>query len=125
MEISRIIEGRGITISAKYIGEDLNILCCGGDRAHIGAVSLATSCHRGHKTQASVSTITVLAHRDDELSCVLAERFCKALGCTVLVACGIHYDQISPEQIQTVVKETLCMGGEILQGLMGYQLDKE
>jgi hypothetical protein len=108
MEAVRTFLGQEILISCEKVGDDLNVLCCGGELKHIGAVSVARPEMVGDIMRVSISTISVDGHKEDDLSRVIARLFCKASGTTVAVACGIHYDGIGLDEIvriEAIVKE--------------------
>lgn len=92
-------QGR-INLGAKlfFQGQDLVILLAGGD-AHIGAVALAPCSN--HE-----SVLSILGHREGELTAKMASRLAHALDCHVVVCAGIHYPAITMEEIEFVY--SLC-----------------
>ncbi|MBO4300437.1 MAG: hypothetical protein J5861_02425 [Desulfovibrio sp.] len=89
-----------IQMRILYLGQDLVVLISGGE-AHLGAAAMGIVGH-------SVTTglLLVPGHREDVLAQETADRMSKVLGFNVIVAAGIHYDNITPEeirQIQTMV----------------------
>ena len=116
-EIVRLINNMKISLKAVMIGADIQVLCYGGDKPHIGAVSLAVPYERDSISQASVSTMTALTHREDLMSRQLAENFSKHLKATVAVSCGIHFDQISKELIVKIQDEVLDMSKHLIREL--------
>ena len=102
MEVVRTFLGQQILLSCEKIGNDLNVLCCGGEQKHIGAVSVARPEMVGDVMRVSISTIAGDGHKEDDLSRMIARRFCKASGTTVAVVCGIHYDGIGPDEIAEI-----------------------
>lgn len=111
--VTRLVNGREITVEAFIVGADIQVLCFGGDKPHIGAVSLAEPYESDGAGHASVSTITALSHREDILSRQLAAAISKKLGARVAVSCGIHYDNITRELISLVIEEVTDMGEEL------------
>ena len=96
-----------ISVTAIFMGNDLNISLYGGDTPHIGAVALAQPRPSLHNTEQSSSTCSVLAitgHKEDELARALALDLSKKLEVAVCVACGIHLNKISPEEIGLVLE---------------------
>lgn len=116
-ELERLISNQKITLKAVLIGNDIQVLCYGGDKPHIGAVSLAVPYESGNMTGASVSTLTALTHREDLISRQLAEGFCKSLKASVAVSCGIHFDQISKELILEIQDVVMDMSKELINEL--------
>ena len=95
-----------ITVTAQRMGPDLNVSVFGGEAPHIGAVALAQpreSLKRDGSASASCSVLTLCGHKEDELARELALELARLLGCNVCVACGIHQDDILPEEIHGVL----------------------
>lgn len=92
--------GADIRVKAIRQGRDWLFLVSGGD-AHIGAVSTSWN----EAGQWKVGTHTVPGHREDELSAAMALHASEALGTTVTVAAGIHYDELRKEDIAKVVEQ--------------------
>ena len=97
VEIVRILNGSEIRMTAIRMGDDIQAAVYGGDKPHIGAISIAAPFERDGAVKATVSTLTILTHREDLLSRRLAELLCKKLKTVVAVSCGIHFDRISGE----------------------------
>ena len=97
-----------ITVEATVVraGEDLCIVLTGGDRPHIGTVTL--SVHRpsladATRTSATTSVLNCTGHKDGEAAQYLGQRLAATLGATVVVTGGIHVDDIRPGEIKTVL----------------------
>ncbi|CAH8771271.1 hypothetical protein [Paenibacillus dendritiformis] len=95
-----VLPGADIRVEAIRQGRDWLFLVSGGD-AHIGAVSTSWI----EAGQWKVATHTVPGHREDELSAAMALHAAEALGTTVTVAAGIHYDKLRKEDIAEVVEQ--------------------
>ena len=94
-------EGRyRIEAIALRCGDDVLVTFTGGERPHIGAVSLAI--YEPERNSATVSTITAYGHRDDELSRAAAKKLASAWKCTVSVNVGIHVDAADRREIQVL-----------------------
>ena len=76
-------------------GRDLQVLC-GGGATHIGAVALAVPAHGQVEAQSHLAGLP--GHKED----ALAQRMAHALNCAVCVSAGIHYDNITREEIRQV-----------------------
>jgi hypothetical protein len=88
--------GRELKVLAYWTGEDLHISIFGGDKAHIGAVSILSPDGR-------IQTICFPDHRDDAVSDLWCQRL-KACGVhAAVVETGIHYDNLSKEGIAAVL----------------------
>lgn len=87
-----------ITGEAVFCGEDVNFSFTGGTHPHIGAVSLAV--YEPARDSATVSTIAVYTHRDDQLAARCAKAASASLKCTVTVTVGIHIDHAAAQELE-------------------------
>lgn len=78
------------------MGQDWLIRIEGGV-SHIGAAALAQPYHHQGKFKASVSILTRLGHREDDIAARYARAVCEMTGRCVLAVCGIHYDEFDSE----------------------------
>ena len=97
-----------ITVEATVVraGGDLCIVLTGGDRPHIGTVTLSVprpSLADSARTSATTSVLNLTGHKDGEAAQYLSQRLAAALGATVVVTGGIHVDDIRPDEIKTVL----------------------
>ena len=90
-----------IKLEAIPVGRDLLLLMTGGV-AHIGAAS--TAYPSGEGTEAMTSAVP--GHKEHTLSEAYARRASAALGRTVTVVMGIHYDHLSQEEIREIARRT-------------------
>lgn len=88
-----------IELSALEVGRDLLVLITGGVR-HIGAASTAYIDDCG--VQALTSAVP--NHKEHTISESISLKLASALGRTVTVVMGIHYDNLSREEIFKVVE---------------------
>ncbi|WP_424356950.1 hypothetical protein [Methanocella sp. MCL-LM] len=94
-----ITKGRlTLKLTARRIGNDLLIVITGGE-AHIGAVGAGNTC----SGLASSSVITMPGHRDDRIAKDAAELLAKKFDCNCAVVVGVHYDEITPQEIKDVM----------------------
>ena len=91
-----------IRARAHFCGEDLCVSICGGEREHIGAVSLAV--YEPERDSATVSTVTVFTHRDDRISRRAAKFFSRTLCCTVCVSAGVHIEAPFAGELEMLLK---------------------
>lgn len=77
----------------------IHVLLTGGSRTHIGAFSMA-------EPDGTLHTTSLPGHKEAILSEKWAGELCMLTGENVCVAAGIHYDNLTKEQIQRVVEET-------------------
>lgn len=86
------------TLSAIAMGNDWNISIYGGDTPHIGAVAVGIprpSLKNPEKLSSSVSIITIIGHKEDEIMRQVASRLSTHLNTIVTVSGGIHLDTIA------------------------------
>ena len=109
----------------RSIGEDLLVAIWGGERPHIGAVSVARprpSLKDPEATSATASVICLLGHKEDELAKAASEVLAAALNTPVVVTAGIHWDDIEPEGIQQVIRNSKILVDLILEKLASSYL---
>jgi hypothetical protein len=107
-----------LTASVRMIGSDLLIAIWGGEKPHIGAVAVAQprpSLKDPAVTSSSASVICLLGHKEDELAKAAAEILAAALKTQVVVTAGIHWDNLAPEAIQCVVRNSEILVDKILE----------
>lgn len=92
-------EKQQVNLMCLEVGKDLQIIISGGE-SHIGAVGLGV-CYGMDKANSSV--ISVHGHREDELVKKAAYRLSKALRKNVAVSAGIHYNDLSGNDISTIL----------------------
>lgn len=109
MLLEEKFRGRTLTLRARRVGEDLTVLCAGGDRPHLGGCALAAPYDRGGRPAAAVSSLAAPGHQDAVLAAAMAGRLCKRLRCTVAVQCGIHYDRLTADELQRLQETVLAM----------------
>ena len=100
-----------LTMTCIAMGRDLAVTLAGGDRAHIGAVALALP--RPDGAGATASVLAVLGHREDDLARSLAGGLAARHGAAVTVACGIHVEAITPEELQAVLAMASELAGRL------------
>ncbi len=99
-----------IQLVAVKCGKDYSVTICGGDKHHVGAVAHASP-HKNisgnGENSATVSSISALAHRDDELARMAAKKLSAELECYVSVSAGVHIDSATPEELKMLVSNTI------------------
>lgn len=104
----QIESGKGryqVQLVAFLCGKDLSVTITGGETPHIGAVCLAQ--FERERVSATVSTICVYGHRDDQLAMMCAKNISSKLKCTVTVSVGIHIDNAASGEIKLLTQN--CM----------------
>lgn len=100
------------------MGEDACIILTGGDRPHLGAVAVGQprpSLADPEKVSVTLSNITLLGHKDDILARRVAVGVTPKLAVNVVVCCGVHLDNILPEEITDILDLTDEMIEEIIK----------
>ena len=100
------------------IGQDLLVAIWGGERPHIGAVSIAQprpSLKDPNSTSATASVICLLGHKEDEMSKAFSEVLSAALNTQVVVTAGIHWDNINEQGIKKVLQNSKILLDLILE----------
>lgn len=104
--------------AVRFIGSDLLVAVWGGERPHIGAVAVGQprpSLRDPDKTSASASVFCFIGHKEDELAKATAEILAAVLKTSVVVTVGIHWDDISPEGIRAVVRNSEALVENIIE----------
>lgn len=88
------------------MGRDWQAVLTGGD-AHLGGVALAVPevGPRGHVETPGVTVRMLLRdkrHKDVELAAFLAQTLAEKLECAVCASAGVHYEQITKDEILQV-----------------------
>lgn len=94
-----------IDLTGIQCGRDWNICICGGEKEHIGAVSLAMgnpveNYKLIHKP--SISILTVPDHKDDIIASQVAGRIAELLNCQVCVCVGIHIENATKSELDRI-----------------------
>lgn len=106
--------------SVRRVGRDVLVAIWGGERPHIGAVAVAQprpSLKDPQITSATASVFCLLGHKEDEMAKAASEVLAASLNTTVVVTAGIHWDDLGPEGIQTVVRNSEILMDLILDRL--------
>ncbi len=107
-----------ISASVRRIGPDILVAIWGGEKPHIVAVAMAQprpSLKDPEVTSATASVFAYVGHKEDELAKAAAEILAATLKTNVVVAAGIHWDNLTPEAIQRVIKNSEVLVEMILE----------
>ncbi len=102
----------------QEIGPDLLVTIWGGTKPHIGAVGIAIprpSLRDPPKWSATSSNFTFIGHKEDLLVKEISEKLASQLRKNVVVLAGIHWDDISNEEIKAIETLTERLSREILK----------
>jgi hypothetical protein len=103
-----------IESEAIRIGPDVLVYLWGGERPHIGSVAAAQprpSLEDPARISATASVITFPGHKEDVLVKEAAEQIAAELDTHVVVTAGIHWDDLTADDIATIVancREVVC-----------------
>jgi hypothetical protein len=109
-----------IEAHVRRIGSDLLVAVWGGERPHIGAVSIAQprpSLRDASLTSSTASVLCLLGHKEGELAKALAEKLAATLNTNVVVTAGIHWDDLNPADIRKIVRNAETLQEMILAEL--------
>ena len=117
-----VAKGR-INISGRafLVGEDLCVIISGGDSPHIGCVTLSVprpSLSNKNKISSTTSILNLIGHMDDEAAKYVSETLASRLNKNVVVTCGIHVDNIKPEEIHTTLELIKELTDKLMEGLV-------
>ena len=107
-----------LTANVRLIGSDLLIAIWGGEKPHIGAVAVAQprpSLKNPDVTSSSASVFCFIGHKEDDLAKATAEILSATLNTAVVVAAGIHWDNLDEEAILRIIKNSEILVDMILQ----------
>ena len=101
-----------ITADIVKTGEDL-VIIIGGGKYHIGAVGISyptASIIEKERDTVTTSVITLPGHKEDIVAKMFSEKISKALNRKVVTVAGIHFDNISKDDIEKILRycERLC-----------------
>jgi len=102
----------------RFVGLDVLVAIWGGEKPHIGAVSVAQprpSLKDPEVMSATASVICLPGHKEDELAKAVSEILAAALNTPVVVTAGIHWDNINEEGIQKVIENSKILVDLILE----------
>ena len=112
--------GMELSLEARPMGLDWNVMITGGERPHIGAAALGQAyCRPDGRRTAGASVLAVGTHKEDVLARQAALRLARQTGHTVLVSCGIHVDNLSPQGIADFVALAESAVEELAQQMPG------
>ncbi|MBU0736255.1 MAG: hypothetical protein KJ573_04120 [Proteobacteria bacterium] len=106
--------------SVRQIGEDILVAIWGGEKPHIGAISVAQprpSLRDPRVTSATASVICLSGHKEDELAKAASEILASVSKTNVVVTAGIHWDNLDKEGIQKVIRNSEVLVDLILERL--------
>jgi hypothetical protein len=107
--------------SVRFVGQDVLVAIWGGEKPHIGAVSVAQprpSLKDPEVISATASVICLPGHKEDELVKATSEILAAALNTSVVVTAGIHWDNINEEGIDKIIANSKILVDRILETIV-------
>ncbi len=108
----------------KLIGDDLLVSIYGGDRPHIGAVSMAYPRPGNDSPDQISSTASVFCfsgHKEDDIAKNTAELLARTINSNVVVTAGMHWDHIDKDGIMKVIENSQIIVNMILEKIKNNQ----
>ena len=108
---------------ARFIGNSLLVAIWGGEKPHIGAVSVAQprpSLKDAKITSSTASVFCLLGHKEDDLAKAGSEILASALNTDVVVTVGIHWENLDEKGVKKVIRNS-----EILLDLILERISSE
>ena len=103
-----------LVLEHRIIGEDIVVTLTGGN-AHVGAVAVGYYDRiPGH---ASSSVITLPSHRDDAIALDAARLISSVTHSTTVFTAGIHFENITGEEIEEVLSASKELIDEFVRSL--------
>ena len=105
----------------KEVGKDVLVSVWGGTRPHIGAVGIAVPRHsleNPKKWSATSSTFTFIGHKEDTLVKMISEKLATRLRKNVVVTAGLHWNRVSPQEIEIIENLAGELSDRILKKLL-------
>jgi hypothetical protein len=115
------------TVSAQcqLLGQDIMVTVWGGD-PHIGAVAMAQprpSLKESDTISATASVFCYVGHKDDLVAKMMAEKIAAELNTKVVVAAGLHWDDLTTSGIKQVITNIDKLIMQITNGLENLDQD--
>jgi len=122
-EYPYLVEGLAI-----LCGDDLILVVGGGSSFHTGAVAVAC-CHPSHqdpqKASSTASVIALMGHKEDELARNAALKCSRQLSRTVTVSLGMHLDEATPHDIDSLVQNFNTLVEQVIDRLKQTPLSRQ
>ena len=95
IKIERCYKNINIKLEAIFVGDDLCAVVTGGDKPHVGAISV-------YSKEEGIKTISLKNHKDYIIGEIFINSIKDSFNGNISASCGIHIDNISKEQIEDV-----------------------
>ena len=102
----------------KFIGDDLLVSIYGGEKPHIGAVSMGFPRPSNDNPELISSTASVFCfsgHKEDNIARDTAELLARTINSNVVVPAGMHWDEIDKDGIKKVIENSRILVNMIIE----------
>jgi len=111
-----------VVAAVHEIGPDILVAVWGGNRPHIGAIGMAQprqSLRDEEQRAATSSVFTLLGHKEDLVVKPLSEEITRRFGRNSVVVAGIHWDNLTEDEIRTASRLCEKLTKKIIESLAG------
>ncbi|MBS7250913.1 MAG: hypothetical protein KIH08_10065 [Candidatus Freyarchaeota archaeon] len=101
-----------------FMGKDLVVGICGGEKPHIGALAVAEprpSRNKPGVTSSTSSVITLYGHKDDIVAREAADILAREINRIVTVTAGIHVENATKKEIETLLENSRRLTKKIIE----------
>lgn len=116
LHFETVVLSKPITVELFPAGRDWNVLIFGGDKPHVGSVSVA---HSSQESGVRLEKLVLPTHKDDYVGDRYATTLAALTGQTVAVSCGIHYDGLTKAGISQVMEAMEALLPKVCAALGG------
>ena len=110
IQLEQRLFGYPIQVTAHRLDRGVHVLVTGGQQSHVGAISIA-------EPGQTPETRVFPGHKDQFIAEPWAEALAGTVGERAVVACGIHYDHATSEQIAEILAAADILLTELLDRL--------
>lgn len=110
MTLEETILNRRVTCTVTRLDEGIHVLLTGGDKGHIGAVSVCDP-------DVQPETTTLPGHKEQYITIPWSQAIANAARQRCCVVCGIHYDNATQAEIKTIMTGTDRLLRQVLAAL--------
>lgn len=111
--------GMALCCDVIKMGNDYTLCVFGGEKPHVGSVTMAIArpSLSGEGISVTSSVLNAVGHKDEAVGRLFAEAVAREKNCTAVCSCGIHIDDITPEQLEDIQKASARLLERVLASL--------
>ena len=109
-----------VVAEAKVIGDDIIISVWGGSKPHIGSISVSVprpSLRHSNTISFTSSIINLIGHKDEIVARKFSEQLAAKFNRNAVATAGIHIDNITENQINTIMQNITSLHLDIIHKL--------